>query len=207
MNELDLLWRGMIAGFVIAAPVGPVNVFCMHRTLAKGWRSGLASGFGAAAGDTLYGAVAGFSITLIVDFLVREQARIRFFGGILLVAIGISYLLRRPQPFHAYKERGAGYSDLLSTFVLNLTNPTVVLSFLAVLAALGLADRRSWGLTLFLVGGIFCGSMSWWIVLCAAVNHFRDRFNDRSLALMNRIAGLAIGGFGVWLFVLSRTRL
>jgi len=206
MKELDLLWRGMIAGFVIAAPVGPVNVFCMQRTLARGWRSGLASGFGAAAGDTLYGAVAGFSITYIVDFLVREQARIRLFGGILLVAIGISYLLRGPQPLHACKERVAG-SDLLSTFLLNLTNPTVVLSFLAVLAALGLADRRPWGLTLFLVGGIFCGSMSWWIVLCAAVNHFRDRFNDRSLAMMNRIAGLAIGGFGVWLFVLSRTRL
>jgi threonine/homoserine/homoserine lactone efflux protein len=88
---------------------------------------------------------------------------------------------------------------------LTLTNPTTVLSFLAILAALGMGNQRRWGLTVFLVGGIFCGSMVWWIVLSSIVNRFRDRFNDRTLLLMNRIAGIAIGGFGVAAFVLLRT--
>jgi threonine/homoserine/homoserine lactone efflux protein len=87
---------------------------------------------------------------------------------------------------------------------LTLTNPTTVLSFLAVLAALGLGAQRQWWLTVFLVGGIFCGSMIWWIVLSSIVNLFRDRFNHRILRLMNRIAGLAIGGFGIAAFFFRR---
>jgi threonine/homoserine/homoserine lactone efflux protein len=88
---------------------------------------------------------------------------------------------------------------------LTLTNPTTVLSFLALLAALGMGNQRQWWLTVFLVVGIFCGSMAWWIVLSSIVNHFRGRFNDRILQSMNRFAGLAIGGFGVAVCVLSRT--
>lgn len=165
------------------------------------------SGIGAAVADMLYGAVAGFSITLVVQFILREQFWIRFFGGILLVVIGISYFFKRPAPFNAQKQDGgSAYSDLRSTFLLTLTNPTTVLSFLALLAALGMGNQRHWWLTLFLVGGIFCGSMLWWIVLSGIVNHFRNRFNDRILLLMNRLAGLAIGGFGIAAFVLLRGR-
>ena len=207
MRELDLLIRGIIVGLMIAIPVGPVNILCIHRTIEAGWRPGVISGVGAAAADMLYGGVAGFSITLVVQFIVREQSWIRFFGGILLVAIGISYFFKRPAPLDAQKQdRASAYSDLRSTFLLTLTNPTTVLSFLALLAALGMGDPRRWWLTVFLISGIFCGSMAWWIVLSSIVNHFRDRFSDRTLLLMNRLAGLAIGGFGVAAFVLNRSR-
>jgi threonine/homoserine/homoserine lactone efflux protein len=207
MREIDLLIGGIIVGLMIAMPVGPVNILCIHRTLEAGWKSGVISGLGAAAADMLYGGVAGFSITLVVQFLVREQFWIRLFGGILLVVIGISYFFKRPEPLNAQKQdRASAYSDLRSTFLLTLTNPTTVLSFLALLAALGMGDPRRWWLTVFLIGGIFCGSMAWWIVLSSIVNHFRDRFSDRNLLLMNRFAGLAIGGFGVAAFVLSRSR-
>ena len=206
MREIDLLIGGIIVGLMIAMPVGPVNILCIHRTLEAGWKSGVISGLGAAAADMLYGGVAGFSITLVVQFLVREQFWIRLFGGILLVVIGISYFFKRPEPLNAQKQdRASAYSDLRSTFLLTLTNPTTVLSFLALLAALGMGDPRRWWLTVFLIGGIFCGSMAWWIVLSSIVNRFRDRFNDRTLLLMNRIAGIAIGGFGVAAFVLRRT--
>jgi threonine/homoserine/homoserine lactone efflux protein len=207
MREIDLLIGGIIVGLMIAMPVGPVNILCIHRTLEAGWKSGVISGLGAAAADMRYGGVAGFSITLVVQFLVREQFWIRLFGGILLVVIGISYFFKRPEPLNAQKQdRASAYSDLRSTFLLTLTNPTTVLSFLALLAALGMGDPRRWWLTVFLIGGIFCGSMAWWIVLSSIVNHFRDRFSDRNLLLMNRFAGLVIGGFGVAAFVLSRSR-
>jgi len=206
MREVELLIGGIIVGLMIAVPVGPVNILCIHRTLEAGWRSGLISGLGAAAADMLYGGVAGFSITFVVQFLVREQFWIRFFGGVLLIAIGISYFFKRPVPLKAQMQhRASAYSDLRSTFLLTLTNPTTILSILALLAALGMGDQRQWWLTLFLVGGIFCGSMVWWIVLSSIVNHFRSRFNDRILLLMNRSAGLAIGGFGVAALALSRT--
>jgi threonine/homoserine/homoserine lactone efflux protein len=208
MREVELLIGGIIVGLMIAMPVGPVNILCIQRTIEGGWKSGVISGFGAAAADMLYGGVAGFSITLVVQFLIREQFWIRFFGGILLVVIGISYFFKRPEPLSAHNQnRGSAYSDLRSTFLLTLTNPTTVLSFLALLAALGMGNQRQWWLTVFLVVGIFCGSMAWWIVLSSIVNQFRGRFNDRTLLLMNRLAGLAIGGFGIAVCILSRTRL
>jgi len=206
MREMELLIGGIIVGLMIAIPVGPVNILCIRRTIGAGWRSGVISGVGAAAADMLYGGIAGFSITLVIQFLVREQFWIRLFGGVLLVGIGIWYFFKRPAPLDAQlQDRESSYSDIRSTFLLTLTNPTTVLSFLALLAALGLGNPRHWWLTVFLVAGIFCGSMLWWIVLSVIVNHFRDRFNGRLLLLMNRFAGLAIAGFGVAAFVFRRS--
>ena len=206
MRAIELLIGGIIVGLMIAMPVGPVNILCIRRTIGAGWRSGVISGVGAAAADMLYGGIAGFSITLVIQFLVREQFWIRLFGGILLVVIGIFYFFKRPVALDArLQDRGSAYSDIRSAFLLTLTNPTTVLSFVALLAALGMGAQRLWWLTVFLVGGVFCGSMMWWIVLSVIVNHFRDRFNDRLLLLMNRFAGVAIGGFGVATFVFRRS--
>jgi threonine/homoserine/homoserine lactone efflux protein len=204
VNGVELLVRGLLAGLFIAAPVGPVNVLCISRTLVKGWRSGLVSGFGAATADTLYGCIAGFSITFIIQFLLREEFWIRLFGGILLVLIGVRYYFKQPQSLSAQRQVGPEHSDYISTLFLNLTNPTTVLSFLAILATLGMKeDKASW-LTLLLVAGIFCGSMLWWIVLIGIVNRVRDRIDDHAMLWMNRVAGVAIGGFGVVTFVMSR---
>jgi threonine/homoserine/homoserine lactone efflux protein len=186
----------------IAIPVGPVNVLCVSRTLAKGRRAGIVSGLGAAAADTFYGSIAGFSITFIIQFLQKEEFWIRVVGGILLVGIGVVYFRKPPQ--HADAERpGGDHSDFTSAFLLTLTNPTTVLSFLAVLAGLGLGQGGPGWRTLLLVGGIFCGSMLWWIILSEVVHRLRDRFDDHAISWMNRIAGLAIGAFGVLTFVLG----
>lgn len=204
MSALELLVRGLLAGLFIAAPVGPVNVLCISRTLTKGWRSGLVSGLGAATADTLYGCIAGFSITFVIQFLIREEFWIRLFGGILLVLIGARYYFKRPRSLSAQKREGPERSDYVSTLLLNFTNPTTILSFLAVLAVLGMREHRASWLTLVLVAGIFAGAMLWWIVLVSMVNRLRDRIDDRAMLWMNRIAGIAIGGFGVVSFVLSR---
>jgi threonine/homoserine/homoserine lactone efflux protein len=200
MRVLELLVRGMLAGLAISAPVGPVNVLCVSRTIASGWRAGVTAGLGAAAADTIYGAIAGYSIHFVIEFLVREEFWIRFFGGILLIGIGVVYYRKKPQLLTA-ENSGKSYA---STFLLTLTNPTTVLSYLAILAALQLSESRAWWQTLIVVGGIFLGAMLWWTVLAYIASHFRDRFNNRAMLWMNRIAGLAIGGFGLLTLILSR---
>ncbi|MGA2431701.1 MAG: LysE family translocator [Candidatus Acidiferrum sp.] len=202
MHDLELLTKGVLAGLAISAPVGPVNVLCISRTLSKGRSAGLISGLGAAAADTVYGAVAGFSISFVIEFLVREEFWIRLCGGTLLIAIGILYYFKKPQSLHEPGESSA-HSDFVSAFLLNLTNPTTVLSFLALLAALGMGHHRARWLTVLLIAGIFSGAMLWWLALASTTGHFRDRFDDRAMLWMNRIGGLAIGAFGILTVILS----
>ncbi len=205
MKALELLIRGVLAGLIITAPVGPVNVLCVQRTVTKGWRSGLFSGLGSAAADGIYATIAGFSISLVIQFLERQLFRIRLFGGILLILLGVWYYFRPPRPVEKKTNGETDGKDSASTFLLTLTNPTTVLSFLAVMAALGLGGSRPWYLTLLVVGGIFCGAMLWWVILTGIANRLRDRFTDRSMVWMNRIGGLAIGAFGVITLLLSRS--
>lgn len=201
----ELVWKGFAAGVAIAAPVGPVNVLVISRAIEKGWKSGVVSGVGAAAADTFYGSIAGFSITFIIDFLMREEKPIRIAGGLLLLGIALVYARKKP----AMLERGhdeASHSDLVSTLLLTLTNPTTILSFLVVLSALDMGERRPLHLTSVLVGGIFCGSMSWWIFLSTVGARLRDRFTDSTMVRMNRLAAMAIGGFGAFTFLTGLLR-
>jgi len=203
MNAIELFLRGAAAGFAISAPVGPVNVLCVSRTITKGWYAGVVSGAGAAMADTFYGSIAGFSISIVIGFLLREQTTIRLGGGVLLMLLGVWYYFRKPESLKARGEERADHSDFVTTFLLNLTNPTTVLSFLAVLAVLGLSQQRAAWLTLVMIAGIFAGSMAWWLILVGITNRFRTRFNDRSMMWMNRIGGIAIGAFGVLMFLLG----
>ncbi|MGP8246733.1 MAG: LysE family translocator [Bryobacteraceae bacterium] len=202
--DLGLPIRGLAAGLIIAAPVGPVNLLCIRRTLEKGWKSGMVSGLGAALADTLYGAIAGFSITLAIQFLIREEFWIRLVGGILLMVIGVVYYRRPSRSLEAGPDVSSVNSDFVSAFLLNVTNPTTVLSFLAVLATLGIGRQRPLWQTSLLVAGIFCGSMIWWTILVSAANRLRSRITDRTVRWMDHVAAIAIGGFGLANVLLSR---
>jgi len=202
--DFELPLRGIAAGLMIAAPVGPVNVLCIQRTLEKGWKSGIVSGLGAAVADTIYGAIAGFSISLVIRFLIHEEFWIRLIGGLLLMGIGVIYYYRPTRSLDAAKDHCSGNSDFVSTLFLTATNPTTVLSYLAVLATLGVGKERPLWQTFLLVAGIFCGSMTWWIILTGVVNLLRTRVTDRAMRWMNRVAGIAIGCFGLANVLLSR---
>lgn len=202
--DLELPIRGLAAGLIIAAPVGPVNVLCIQRSLQKGWKAGILSGVGAAAADTLYGGIAGFGISLVIRFLIREEFWFRLIGGIVLIGIGIVYYFKKPKKLSAGGEGKSTHSDIVSTFLLAATNPTTALSFLVVLATLGLGEQRPLWQTSLLVAGIFCGSMAWWIILASGANLLRDKVTDRTMLWLNRIGGIAIGLFGLVNIVLSR---
>ncbi|MGA2113949.1 MAG: LysE family transporter [Bryobacteraceae bacterium] len=200
MTQLEALWKGLLAGIAIAAPVGPVNVLCLRRTLSKGWKSGLVSGFGAAAADAAYGGIAAFSVRIVIAFLRSQETPIKLIGGLLLIGLGIRYWFR-PASSTNGEDGSSGRTDFASAFLLNLANPTTILSFLAVLAALGTAARSDRPVTALVVAGIFLGSMAWWVLLAVAAERLRDRFDEAGMRWMNRVAALAIGAFGVFTFV------
>jgi threonine/homoserine/homoserine lactone efflux protein len=196
--DASLLLKGYIIGLSIAAPVGPIGVLCIRRTLAEGRIAGLVSGLGAATADAIYGCIAGFGLTFISGFLVSQQIWLRLVGGLFLCYLGVRTLLARPAERSAAAS-GVGLSGIYaSTFFLTLTNPMTILSFAAVFAGLGLAETGGGYLSaLLLVGGVFLGSASWWLLLSGGVSLLRDRFGVSGLRWVNRFSGAAIIVFGV----------
>jgi threonine/homoserine/homoserine lactone efflux protein len=197
--ELPLLLRGLALGFSIAAPVGPIGVLCIRRSLADGQRVGFASGLGAATADAVYGSIAGFGLTLVSDFLIHQQHWLRLVGGVFLVALGIRTVLSNPATVEARTAPGRSLAQAYgSTFALTLTNPITILSFAAMFAGLGLgATDRRWGSAAQLVLGVFLGSALWWLLLSSAASLLRSRLGDRALLWVNRLSGAVIAGFGL----------
>jgi threonine/homoserine/homoserine lactone efflux protein len=197
--DVSFLLRGLVIGFSIAAPVGPIGVLCIRRTLADGWRSGLVSGLGAASADTLYGSVAGFGLAFISNFLVSQQFWLRLFGGAFLCYLGIKTFLAKPAEQAAPGKDTGLPGAYASTFILTLTNPMTIISFAAIFAGLGLGGTRGdYASAGILVLGVFCGSALWWTILSGGVGLLRARFTPASLKWVNRISGMVITGFGLF---------
>jgi len=197
--DIDFLFKGLLIGFSIAAPVGPIGVLCIRRTLADGRISGLLSGLGAASADAIYGCIAGFGLTVISNFLVSQQTWIRLIGGLFLCYLGIKTLLTKPAQEAAQIKKNSLMGAYGSTFLLTLTNPMTILSFAAIFAGLGLASSSGdYSSAAMLVLGVFCGSAAWWLLLSGIVGFLRDRFNFSIMLWVNRISGLIITGFGVF---------
>ena len=196
--DVSLFLRGLVIGFSIAAPVGPIGVLCILRTLAEGQLYGLVSGRGAATADALYGCVAAVGLTFISSFLIGHKLWLSLIGGLFLLYLGIKTLLSRPAEDAAKAEGKGLLGAYASTFLLTVTNPMTILSFVAIFAALGLGSTTgSYASALILVLGVFCGSAAWWLLLSGGVGLFRNKFNARGLLWVNRISGAIITLFGV----------
>jgi threonine/homoserine/homoserine lactone efflux protein len=193
---LRTLLRGLVIGFSIAAPVGPIGVLCIRRTLADGRTTGLAVGLGAATADAVYGAVAGFGLTVVSTLLVRQQDAMRLVGGLFLCFLGVRTFLARPAD-RAARAGGAGLlGAFTATFGLTLANPATILSFVAVFAGLGIAGAGSWREATVLVAGVFLGSALWWLTLSGIVSGLRSRLDLSALRWVNRVSGAVLMAFG-----------
>jgi threonine/homoserine/homoserine lactone efflux protein len=194
-----ILLKGLILGFVIAAPVGPIGVLCARRTLTHGRRAGFFSGMGAATADAIYGFIAAFGLTFVSNFLVGHQFWLRLVGGTLLCFLGTKTLVLVPKENSELSSSARKYAGMYtSTFFLTLTNPMTIFSFAAVFAGFGLAGTKgsvtSAGM---LILGVFFGSALWWLILIGIFSLFKKRFEHHELQWVNRIAGLIIAGSGV----------
>jgi threonine/homoserine/homoserine lactone efflux protein len=192
--------KGLILGFSIAAPVGPIGILCIRRTLQYGRFSGLFSGLGAASADTLYGLIAAFSLTLVSDFLNAQQFWIHLLGGLFLISLGTKtfFTSATQEPSQGKIIHRSLISDFFSTFFLTLSNPLTILSFIAVFAGLGLVNvSDKFSDAIALVIGIFFGAALWWSILSEGVTFFRKKVGQKTMSWINRIAGMIIVTFGL----------
>jgi threonine/homoserine/homoserine lactone efflux protein len=198
---VETLLKGIAAGLLIAAPVGPVGVLCVHRTLICGRVHGLLSGLGAAAADTLFAGVVAFGFGFVSDFLFAHQGELRLAGGSLLVVLGLKSLLSRPPAPGGEEVRAGLLRDCASAFALTASNPITILSFLGVFAALGISSQDNLTEACLLVGGVFAGSAAWWLLLSAGVGVMRRAMEAVYLRWAHIIAGVLLLAFGIVVLV------
>ena len=213
---MSLFIKGLIVGFCLAAPVGPIAALCVQRTISKSFLSGLISGVGAAAADAFYGMVAAFGATIVSEFLIAERSWMQRVGGVILIFMGLRLALTKPPRESGRDRKGTEVApgrpgrkpngnnnrgltgDFLSTFLLTLTNPMTFVAFAAVFATMGIgAVRGRPFLTAELVGGVLLGSQLWWTILCGGAHALRRHFDYRKLITINRATGIFVIGVGV----------
>jgi threonine/homoserine/homoserine lactone efflux protein len=198
---LSFLIKGLSIGFLIAAPVGPIGVLCIRRTLAEGWRAGLLTGLGAATADALYGCVAAFGLTAISDLLTGQRFWLGLLGGIFLCYLGVRTSLTPPAQEAAQHKKSNLAGAYLTTVLLTLTNPATILSFVAVFAGLGLSASPDYLTASSLVFGVFAGSALWWLILSSSVATLQTRIKAQALKTVNVISGLVLVCFGLFAII------
>lgn len=196
--EIGFFLKGLIIGFSIAAPVGPIGILCIRRTIQHGRFSGLFSGLGAAVADSIYSVIAAFSLTLVSNFLIAGQFWFRLVGGGFLLYLGWKTFSAKPTDKVKGISHTTYFNDFISTFFLTISNPMTILAFLAVFAGLGLSSvEGDYMDASILVLGVFLGSAAWWLLLSEGVTLFRKKVSERVMLWINRIAGITIAVFGI----------
>ncbi len=196
--SINFFVKGFIIGISIAAPVGPIGVLCIQRTLNGGRFYGLISGLGAATADAIYGFMAAFGLTFIANVIVEQETWFHLIGGGFLCYLGVKAFLSKPEE-RAMSESSLSYVGAYgSTFCLTLTNPMTILAFAAIFAGLGAVSSGVHYISAsILVVGVFMGSGLWWFILSGVTNLFRGKLNQSKLILVNRISGIVIIMFGL----------
>jgi threonine/homoserine/homoserine lactone efflux protein len=197
------LLKGIAVGIVIALPVGPVGVLCVRRTLFEGARFGFISGMGAATADATFGGIAGFGFTFIRDWLLSYEDWFGLAGGVFLLVIGTKALFVRhpaePEPLGDE----AMVTAFASTFALTIANPITLLSFAVIFAKVGAASITGIGDVSILVGGVFLGSLLWWLGLSFGIASLKHMAGAQVMLWLNRVSGTILLGSGVILVILA----
>ncbi|MAH06362.1 MAG: LysE family translocator [Alphaproteobacteria bacterium] len=201
---IELLIKGMSVGVAVAAPVGPIGLLCIKRTLAEGKTSGLASGLGAASADAIYGflVAAGLATTGI---LVNYSEPMEFFGGMLIMLLGALSILTfmkgtniEIKAANAKKSKGL-VSAYATTFVLTISNPMTILAFVALVAGIGASEANNPGAAYILVLGVFIGSALWWLFLVTLASTASSRITPKATRWFDLISGLILVAWGGWI--------
>jgi threonine/homoserine/homoserine lactone efflux protein len=192
-----LFFKSALIGLSIAAPVGPIGLLCIQRTLDHGPRTGLATGLGAAVADAVYGAIGAFGVTAVINAMTGARDILGLGGAIFLMWMAwAAWRSADPKQAASTSQGIVGWHAFLGTFVLTISNPTTILAFIAVFSALaGSFKSNSPGL---MVVGVFFGSVAWWLILVSLVGRFRARLEMRHLRAIRRGSAVLLAGFAVY---------
>jgi threonine/homoserine/homoserine lactone efflux protein len=199
--------KGLMIGLSIAAPLGPIGILCMNRTLAEGPRMGFICGLGAATADALYALAGTVALSAIAQWIMSDRVELRIVGGVFLVYLGARTFMRRgavlPTTAKVTSLLPPGWhAAFMSTFLLTLANPITLLSFAAVFAGLGVTSvgvlKGADIAAAELVAGVFLGSALWWLILSTGTGRLRHYIGAGTLALINRVCGTVLTAFGLY---------
>ena len=194
MESIILFLKAAGVGLAVAAPVGPMALLCMRRSLALGWRQGLATGIGIATGDGTYALVAAAGMTGLSHFLLVHARTLHLAAGLALLYFGI--VTFRARPVAATPAPGRG--TYLGSVLLTLTNPPTIITFAAFFSVLAPRTGFDLGTAALTVGGVFAGSLLWWCGMVALISGFRAAIGDRARRIIDRIAGVFFLVFGLF---------
>lgn len=198
MSHSTLFLQAAGIGVAIAAPVGPMSLLCMRRTLAGGWRDGLAVGLGIALGDATYALVAALGLTGVSSFALAHEKPLHAAAGLFLIYLGLStFRGRRDGGEEARDLASRGWTrDMGTSILLTLANPPTIVMFAAVFTALAPAGGFEWGGAVATVTGVFAGSLLWWCVLATILVAFRHAMGRKVRLWIDRAAGGALAALG-----------
>ena len=195
---LNMIIKGLIIGVVVSAPMGPVGILCVQRTLNKDRWCGFFTGLGAALSDIIYALLTGFGMSFIMDTITDNDVAfwIKAIGSILLFLFGFftfnSNPVDRVKPVSHNK--GTLFHNFISGFFVTLSNPLIIFLFIAMYGQMTfiLPESGSWILQVVGYLALIAGAVGWWFLLTWVVNKVRNKFNVRGIWLINRIIGIIV---------------
>lgn len=193
---------GLVIGLVAAAPIGPVNIIVIQRSLQRGVASAMALGVGAALGDALFAAGAGFGLTALQALVNDHHDSIRVLGGLIMIGFGVAVWRAAPHLNDPGRKLPRARNLAFATFLMTVTNPATLLWFAATFGSIGFrgigtGSEAALAHTAALVGGVFAGSMLWWLAVSGATRWASGRLRDRHLALFNHGSAVVLLLFGL----------
>lgn len=194
---LVIFLKSFLLGVAVAAPLGPVGMMCLTRTLTRGFWFGFSGGVGIALADAFYAVIAATMYAVVAEMLSGVSLSFAIAGGLIVVGIGIGIMFGKAERRQVQITAGNMAASCASAFGLTLLNPLTVLLFVAVFAGLGLGEDLSFGTAVTLISGVFAGSLAWWFLLAGGVSMVRKRLSDNFALWVTRISGILIIAFGV----------
>ncbi|MBR3434174.1 MAG: LysE family transporter [Bacteroidaceae bacterium] len=210
VDVIDLMLRGLMIGIIASAPMGPIGILVVQRTLKKGRWYGFATGVGAALSDIVYAIITGLGMSLVFDFIEKPSTMLylRLIGSIMLFLFGLWMFKSKPAEPHAPSGKLGSYThNGLTGFLLTLSNPLIVFLFVALYARLNfVVPNHLWEQTLG-YAAILAGSLLWWACLTSALRTMKDRLSMSTISFFNRLLGalvMAVSGIGFILTVIGK---
>lgn len=200
--DTGIIIQGLIIGLILAVPIGPLSLLCIQRAIADGRLNGIVSGLGVATADSIYAAVAFLGLTAVSGFILQYQDIFRSIAGLVLIAVGIRIFFTRPGQECSSNPHGTLAKNYLSMVVITLANPMTIIFLVITLPGFGfIFGGGSALMAAEFVGGFFCGSALWWVVLCGSLGTVRSRLSTGYLVFINRASGLFIAGVGTIILI------